>query len=304
MAKSWKEVFLSSGIPLEYSVSRVLEELEGWGPSEFRYEREDANGITRVFSVDVHSSHIDTQRNVWLETLVECKYRHDGTRWVFTPRQYELMSEDFGDLFVTLDHCCPERKLNRAHVSGFRGEYALCGKGIELLPGEANPKTIEQAVQQLRHAVVAKASDAIVHQVDGLLGQPTPLFVIVPIIVTTAELWRLKPGCTVEDVRGAGEIGEVADRQDLLVLHDEPDNLDRRESLRRFYADLDEAQREKLDVALRANSRMGAAHYLDLFASRQPFLFLIVTYDRFASAAGNLYKFIEHETLVEARNSG
>ncbi len=43
---------------------------------------------------------------------------------------------------------------------------------------------------------MAKALDSLVHQVDDLLGAPTPLFVIVPIIVTTAELWPLRgSGC-------------------------------------------------------------------------------------------------------------
>ena len=92
---------------------------------------------------------------------------------------------------MTLDQYCLDRQLNRELIGDLRTQYPLCRKGIELLPRDANPKTIEQAVEQLRHAVVAKALDSLVHQVDDLLGAPTPLFVIVPIIVTTAELWRL-----------------------------------------------------------------------------------------------------------------
>ena len=61
--KSWKDHLLSSGVPLEYAVARIFEQLEIWRPGEFRYERKDPDGVPRVFSVDVHSSHIDSKRN-------------------------------------------------------------------------------------------------------------------------------------------------------------------------------------------------------------------------------------------------
>lgn len=303
--KVWKDHLLSSGVPLEYSVARVFERLGSWQPGEFRYERADADGIPRVFSVDVHSSHIDTNTNFWLETLVECKYRHDGTNWVFTPHEYRsFFGPDFDDIFVTLDQCCEDRQLNRRTLADFRTHYPLCGKGIEILPSDSNPKTIEQAVQQLRFAVVAKAIDAIIHQVDGLLGSPTPLFVIVPMVVTTAELWRLKSGITVEDVRAADEIAAVADPHDLLVLWREPDNLDKGHVTDRFYETLSESQIEKLDSALKAIGKDGFDFFVDSFASFNPSLFIVVHYDRFESAVTNLHRFFAEDRLIMDRGTG
>ena len=303
--KSWKDHLLSSGVPLEYTVARIFEQLEIWRPGEFRYERKNPDGVPRVFSVDVHSSHIDSKRNIWLETLVECKYRHDGTKWVFTPREYDpVFGEDLKDLFVTLDQYCLDRQLNRELIGGVRTQYPLCGKGIELLPKDANPKTIEQAVQQLRHAVVAKALDSLVHQVDDLLGAPTPLFVIVPIIVTTAELWRLKPGTTVEDVRGADNIETIAERRDLVVLYSEPNQIDKRESIERFYEALDKTQIDKFDESLKTTSQTTFRMFAKQFASTSPSLFVVIQYDKFQSAMVSLHAFFQQDAIVRQRLTG
>lgn len=303
--RSWKDHFLSSGVPLEYSVARIFEQLVSWHPGEFRYERKDAEGVPRIFSVDVHSSHIDLERNFWLETLVECKYRYDGTKWVFTPGEYDpLFGQDFKNLFVTLDQCCIDRQLNSDFVARFRTHYPLCGKGIELLPDDANPKTIDQAVQQLRHAVVAKTFDAIMHQVDELLGTPTPLFVVVPIIVTTAELWRLKPETTVEDVRNADDIKAIADAHDVVVLQEEPDNLDKRQTIARFYETLNDTQIRKFDDVLKQTIKRNSPFFIDYFASYSPSLFVVIRYDRFKSAMNNLHKFFAQNAAVQQRGVG
>jgi hypothetical protein len=300
--KNWKDHLLSSGLPLEYSVSRIIEELVNWQPGEFKYERKDPEGIAKVFSVDVHSSHIDTERNFWLEALVECKYRHDGTRWIFTPREYDpLFGRDFNDLFVTLDQCCTDRELNKDFVNKFRSRYPLCGKGIELLPGDANPKTIEQAVQQLRYAVIAKSLNAIVHQVDNLLGTPPPLFVIVPIIVTTSELWRLRPGTTVEDVRRAAEIQDVADTHDIVVLHQAPDNLDKKRTVEVFYETLNDKQIKELDELLEKTMKRTFNFFVDYFASYSPSLYIIIRYERFQSAITNLHEFFAQPRIIKSR---
>lgn len=302
MAKTWKDHLLSSGIPLEYSISRIFEQLVDWQPGEFKYERKDSEGISKIFSIDIHSAHIDTKRNFWLDVLVECKYRYDGTRWIFTPREYDpLFGRDFKDLFVTLDQCCNDRELNKNFVSQFRSRYPLCGKGIELLPTDGNPKTIEQAVQQLRYAVIAKSLDAVVHQVDNLLGSPPPLFVIVPIIVTTSELWRLKPGITVEDIRQASEIHDVADAHDILVLHQDPDNLDKKHTVEMFYETLSDKQMEKLDELLSETAQKTVSSFINYFASYSPSLFIIIRYDRFQSAITNLHEFFAHPKVVKPR---
>lgn len=301
--KGWKDHLLSSGLPLEYSVIRIFEELGIRDPAEYSYERKSAEGVTQVFSVDVHSVHIDTPRNLWVETLVECKYRHDGTKWVFVPQDYgEFFGPAFADLFVTLDQCCPERRLDRSILSKFEEKYSLCGKGIELLPEDGNPKSIEQAVQQLRYAVVAKAMDDIEHQVGRLLGPRTPIFVIVPIIVTTAELWRLKVGTTIESVRNAEDIADVADSHDALVLLQKPDNLNMSDTVGRFNERFIRSHlRENFESFLKVTVRGGSAHFVDYFSTYTPSLFIVISYKRAKTAMRNLHNFFANDHLITER---
>ena len=86
--KTCEDHLLSSGVPLEYSVISIFEELGIRDPGEYRYERKTESGLPQVFSVDVHAVKVDPRRDLHIECLVECKYRHDGTNWVFMPMEY------------------------------------------------------------------------------------------------------------------------------------------------------------------------------------------------------------------------
>jgi len=301
--KGWKDHLLSSGVPLEYSVRRVFEELGIRQPEEFKYERKNADGVPQVFSVDIVSTGIDLQRRFWVESLVECKYRHDGTKWVFTPMEYQhdIYRPRFRDLFVTLDQCCPDKKLDPTILNDLRDYFPLCGKGIELLPEDTNPKSIEQAVKQLRYGVIAKTVDALIHQIDKLLGDFIPIFVFLPIIVTTAELWRLKTNTTIEEIRAAEEISNVADRHDFVVLMEDPDNLDRRYTTTLLQESLDADQQAEMNRLLQETMKQTFPFFVDHFSAYVPSLFLVISYERFSSAMVMLHKFFGKDGLVQAR---
>jgi hypothetical protein len=303
--RSWKDHLLSSGLPLEYSVTQIYERLGIWRPAEFHYERDDENGISRIFSVDVSATDLDINTNLWVEHLVECKYRHDGTQWIFTPREYEpyWLGPNFADLFVGLDAFCSDRKFNYEALSKFNDNYFLCGKGIELMPDDANPKTIEQAIQQLRYAVVAKA----VASIDSRFNPPSeeklaPLVVIVPIIVTTAELWRLKPGMTVEQVRSANELRDVAENHELLVILQEPTEVDSRHARSAFARRFRSDGYALLDAAIKnVKPRSGFQNFINTFAARKPSLFIVISYSRIESALANLHRFFTHKSIITPR---
>ena len=305
--KTWKDHLLSSGVPLEYSVIRIFEELGISDPGEFSYERKTPDGLSQVFSVDVHARKHDVRRKLYIECLVECKYRHDGTNWVFVPRDYaEIFGRGpgFADLFVTLDQCCVDRKLDRSVLEKFEQTYPLCARGIELLPDDANPKTIEQAVQQLRYAVVAKVIDAIEWQIfmsDPDISDVTPMYVIVPIIVTTAQLWRLKVGASVEDIRSAEDIKDVADPHDVLVLHQRPDNLDERDTKQRMSETFAPMKKELNDLFKQTGYGFGV--FSSRFATDTPSMFIIISYKRVKTAMKNLNSFFATDRLIIKRET-
>jgi len=224
--KNWKDYLLSSGIPLEHSVIRIFEKLGIFRPIEFRYERNIETGVRKIFSVDVYTTYLDEKRNLWIEILVECKYRNDKTKWIFMPAEYgESLRPDFSSLFVTLDEAVVERSFKRNDSIYFKRMYPLCEKGIEILPKDINPQSINHAISQLRYAIPNLAATALRHQAEDALGKPEPIFVILPIIVTTAEIWRLYPDVTIETLRDSEDLKEVASLHDIVLLHEEPDNL-------------------------------------------------------------------------------
>ena len=205
--KNWKDYVLSSGLPLEQSVTKTLEILGMEGLTEFKYERNNEVGIPTVFSVDVYGSqiyHDALKQQLWLDIMCECKYRHDNVRWIFTPHNFgrwPLASAN--SMLIRLDQMTGPKVINTSQYSRLAEKFKLCKKGIEIYENDLNNKTIEQSLNQLRYGVINKVLDSLLHQVDKLLGPISPIFVILPIIVTTAELWRRNDDVTIQNIREA-----------------------------------------------------------------------------------------------------
>ncbi len=53
---------------------------------------------------------------------------------------------------MTIDHFAGAGRANKQLLSTFEQHYPVCGKGIELLPDNSNPRGITEGVQQLRFA--------------------------------------------------------------------------------------------------------------------------------------------------------
>ncbi len=299
--KNWKDHFLSSGVPLEYSTTRILKQLEFTAPREYRYERIGETGLPTQFSIDIYSSYILTEPNLWLDLLVECKYRHDGTRWVFTPTEDDLHSPRYEDMFVLLDQYDISRRVSRDKVRSYARDISMCGKGIELLLDDKNPKAIEQAVHQLRYSVVSRAVDSIVHQVDELLGTPPPIFVLLPVIITTAELWRMNPSTSIEGIRKAEKLEDVAERKNVLLLHDGPDNMLISHTKNYFRVHLTAQQKMTFELHLKRTTGNPYEYFVDMFASRFPSLFLVLAYPYFETFAKELLGFISDSALLGER---
>jgi len=149
--------------------------------------------------------------------MIECKYRHPTTQWVFTPEIYGGPNELSENAFMhPFDHSVPNK-------FAFGGPFPrvlapACSKGIELCSSGDNNKSINQAVTQLAYAFALKIGDAIEHQVERLLVSDV-IFYHVPVIVTTADLFRLHDGVTIEDIKAANAIQEVAPPKTCLVMN-------------------------------------------------------------------------------------
>jgi len=212
----WKDYLLKSGLPLEYEVKELLDKRKCISSFEYSYLRSDENKIINEFSFDIDSAYI--KMNHFFKLMIECKYRDSSTNWLFLPGEVYHPNE-FGeptflhpcDYFTdTLDFPRKDLELKKIGKS--------CVKGIELTTTGQNPKTITQAVNQLSYAMAEMITDSMLHQYEELLSSSDFIFYNVPIIVTTANLFRLKEDVTIEKIKSSNEISELATKEDYLIL--------------------------------------------------------------------------------------
>ncbi|BAL97898.1 hypothetical protein [Rubrivivax gelatinosus] len=215
MPKPWQQSLLSSGLPLESDLLAYLQAQGCVAKFHYSYLKEDELAIEREFSYDIDASYIT--RGCFMDLMVECKYRHPGTRWVFSPDQYggfrELAPTDFLNPF---DHFVPQRFKYGWQYPRVLGP--VCSKGTELLADGANEKSIAQAIYQLAYAMVNKVGEAIESQVEKSLVDHH-IFFHIPIIATTAEIYRIREGVRIEDIRNAKDLVDVATRERCVVLN-------------------------------------------------------------------------------------
>jgi hypothetical protein len=302
-AKSWKDYLLSSGLHLWHSVAQALDKLGIYNHKEFKYERTNEIGLPQVFSVDIFASHINLELQIWLELFVECKYRHEGVRWLFVPAKTELFfGPQLGDCFILLDELSSDREINRGVLDQFTSAYDFCGKGVELLSNDANPKAVEQSIQQLRFALVNSIVDGLNHQLHGSIpSERTPIFVIVPIVVTTAELWRLNQDVSIESIREADVLEQVATQRDLLIMRQEPDIQLTRHAISVFEKNITAADQVLISERIKPVITRGYPGLLHKYSHASPSQFVIIHFSKFEKAMKNLLSFIAQPTLVARR---
>lgn len=215
MSKTWKDFLLRSGLPLENDVHRFLEEYGCVGGYEYSYFREDEKQKEKEFSYDIDASYIKGHH--FFELMIECKYRHPTTSWIFTPGKYggaqEVRETDFLhpiDYFID---------INFPYGSYFPRQIGPpCTKGIEITNNGNNEKSITQAIMQLSYAMPKKIAIGIEHQIYNLLSSPH-IFYYVPIIITTSFLYRLRDDVSISQIEAAANLEDVAEKHDILVLN-------------------------------------------------------------------------------------
>lgn len=293
MAKPWQQSLLSSGLPLEADLLAYLQARGCIGGFEYSYLKPDELRIEREFSYDVDASYI--KRNNFFDLMVECKYRHPGARWVFAPDEYggpdELSPNDF------LHPLDAFTKIKFPYGDLFPRQLApLCSKGVEILGDGSNEKTVTQALNQLAYAFAPKLASAIEHQVDKLLGRVDHIFYSVPIIATTAEIYRLRSGVRIASIRSADTIEDVADRLPCVVMKYNTGAELKRYNIGVFNEHIARLGEKKLSSAFDTFTK-SLSHYYTLLASRSPRAVVFVTVDEQQLGLNRVFDYIDE--LVE-----
>ncbi|NML67532.1 hypothetical protein HHL22_20210 [Hymenobacter sp. RP-2-7] len=224
LSKKWKARLLSSSIPLEYEVAKILAKYRIHTSYDYSYSRLDG-AANKEFSVDIHglgfspfsNSNKITSR---LAIIGECKFRDEGKVWAFLP---EVNPLDFSTF--TLGGTCKvvsafsTKAINEEPIYNFENEfnYSLKGTEINLANGEVFDKDIKHGISQLKYALPYLLKESIEFNTLNHIGDALPFFII-PVLITNAELYLFNKDISIESIKQTESIEEIASKIPWLIF--------------------------------------------------------------------------------------
>lgn len=210
----WKQHLLKSSLPLETIVAEILEGSDFHVYGEYPYLRSDGT-TTKEFSVDLYARY-ERERSVnqySLNALVECKYSSPGVDWVFRP----YTGFDHGPTIQDLSELTPFLIEHRAPYDDLERDLTPCGRAVAIHPRGSDPNSIQHGLSQVRYGVVELAANKLRGQMDEWHDCDILVEFLLPVLVTTAPLWILRRGLSLDDHANAAALSDVADNVDALV---------------------------------------------------------------------------------------
>jgi len=226
--KKWGESFLKSGMPLEH-LTHVTLRSDGWlCHPEKEIKRPNNVGEQTWFSIDLEASHPKINCDVILTLLIECKY-HDTSRfWFFMP--HEPFRWHFDDRFLNIG---PYNTIRSPRSKRFLKLAPTSSGGIVVSNnGNKQDNAVYTATQQLLNAFFPHCLSSLFgHNLDfentyDDQRQFTPSCeAVIPVIVTNATLYRLKPEITdLQIISDAKEPSDIADELEWTWLYHDGSN--------------------------------------------------------------------------------
>lgn len=213
-AKKWGETFLKTGLPLEHLALTTLTGM-GWGcEPKFEYQRSNLEGDLKWFELDL-IAYAPSDRRGELCVLIECKYHDEQRFWFFLPcttadhqAQCEALSAgsdlEADDEVLHYAPYVPLRNRKRRVLISL-APRSVWGTNLSR-SGAREENSIREALEQVGHAFVPFCLDRLYSFCNyGPIA-------VVPAIVTTAKLFRLKPEVqdvnTIRAAKGPEQIAE------------------------------------------------------------------------------------------------
>lgn len=192
-SNKWKTRLLSSSVPMEYDVAKLLVSNGFSVDSEFSYSRNDA-GVMKDFSVDLSATNYVSKTPDHLQAtinlLIECKYRHQNNKWLFFEdvNDEDMSSFTLGDTIRAVDEFSWQL-LPKNCTASFDETNIFCMKGIEIDTANGNvyDSEIQHGLKQLQFALPSLITKLINHDIRNTPEENLPFFYC-PILLTTSEI--------------------------------------------------------------------------------------------------------------------
>lgn len=253
--KKWKSRLLSSSIPLEYEVGKILSDLDFSVSFDYIYYRKDGEQ-KKEFSTDIRSYFLfplndENSIDASLTLIAECKYREEGKKWLFLP---DINKPDHSRF--TLGHTIKSLsefstlKVKDDLITKFEEKFDFALKGVEvsLTNGEVFDKDIRHGISQLKFALPYLVKDNIESNVFGHLVDARPPYLI-SILITNAELYILNENFLIDRIKEVEELDQMAQKVPYLICYSEtgPDFTNHhKEIFEDFYSDCSSTENLKI----------------------------------------------------------
>lgn len=221
----WGESFLKSGLPLEHLTFVTFKSL-GWQcRSHIEYSRLNREKEETWFEFDLEAQSPENNNDTELSFLVECKY-HDLSRfWFFLP--HEIQRWPFNDSVL---NCGPLQTLvDPDSRSLLELVPASIGGIVVSEDGAKQDNAVHTAIQQLINGFIPYCMQTFSFNLDfyNFIGDQAGFVpnvtAIIPMVVTNARVYRLKPDITdLELIRKATSPIDIADEVDWTWCHYDP----------------------------------------------------------------------------------
>lgn len=232
-AGKWGESFLKSGLPLEHLTYVTFRGMKWDCYPHFEYSRPNRENTEAWFEVDLFADCPFFNKGTQLSMLVECKYHDPSRYWFFLPHE-STGRWRFDDRVL---NCGPYQTLTKSRADTILRTAPLSSSAIVVAEdGTKQDNAAYTAIQQVVNGFIPCAlSRAFMYNIDYTnvldpedeLDFEPAVTSLVPVVVTNAALYRLKPQVTDLDlIRKASGPGEVADQIGWTwCYHDVPASL-------------------------------------------------------------------------------
>jgi len=222
-SNKWKNGFLKTGLPLEYVTSNILDDLGHFIFGEYPYIRPDERKELKEFSVDLRTyktlDNSNDERLIVLSMLIECKYRQQGTSWIFSPFPSDMVP--LGIMNSTEN--ITATRIGNENVLKFEQNIGYCISGVELsADGSGNTNGVKHGVFQLRFAMPKFVKNSYASGLERTFYDGRFIELSCAILVTTADIRVIKSNITLEDFTSANELDDVFEIKEAIILNERP----------------------------------------------------------------------------------
>ncbi len=239
-----------SGMPLEFVTSLILEELHLLPKGRYYYTRDGKTNETDVWALGGFNVGPITFEHC---LFVECEARDEEKRWCFFPQSDNVV--DLSRNAFIDDICILDGSIGLTGFHRFKKEILpslpVAGDGVEMFVNnkgnwDSNPKSIRNAIRQATMPI----GDHLAYPLHRNFildyeGQQVELYL--PVVVTTARIFTLRPDTEWETLKTFEKIDECFEERDgVMSCYPTPSYITRywRDSILGFLDRLERNYRE------------------------------------------------------------